>query len=116
MTTPINTPNELLAQLENKALNFSDVLEFISTQYDFTATAFKNGNAENAATENQGSCRVFAFAKLNGLNKAQTLSLFAEHYQNVLDTPAGNNHQNIRQFQQHGWAGVSFASEPLQAK
>lgn len=43
-------------------------------------------------------------------------SLFAEHYAAVLNTPEGTDHQNIRQFMQHGWDGVTFEGEALQAK
>ncbi len=73
-------------------------------------------NSYNAATENQGSAKIFSFAKLNGLNQAQTLSLFAEHYASVLATPEGTDHQNIRQFMQHGWDGIQFETLALSAK
>ena len=71
---------------------------------------------ENAADQNQGSAKVFAFAKLNELSKEDTLKLFAEHYQSVLDTPEGEDHQNIRQFILNGWDGVYFEGEVLISK
>lgn len=107
---------ELLAQLEAGTANFTDVLTFIEARYNHTPTAFKNGQQLNAANENQGSAKIFSFAKLNGLNQAQTLSLFAEHYASVLATPEGTDHQNIRQFMQHGWDGVQFENPALSAK
>lgn len=107
---------ELLAQLEAGTATFADVLAFIEARYTHTPTAFKNGQQFNAASENQGSAKVFSFAKLNGLDEAHTLSLFAEHYASVLATPEGTDHQNIRQFMQHGWNGVQFETLALSAK
>ena len=107
---------ELLAQLEAGTATFSDVIGFIEARYTHTPTAFKNGQQLNAANENQGSAKIFSFAKLNGLDQAQTLSLFAEHYASVLATPDGTDHQNIRQFMQHGWDGVQFETLALSAK
>lgn len=104
---------QLLTQLEQGQAKFADVLAQIDAEYQHQATAFKNGAQHNAATENQGSAKVLSYAKLNGLTAAQTLSLFAEHYQSVLDTPAGTDHQNIRQFMQHGWEGVVFEAQAL---
>ncbi|MDD4853332.1 MAG: HopJ type III effector protein [Acinetobacter towneri] len=107
---------ELLAQVEAGSATFADVIAFIEAYYNHTPTAFKNGQQNNAATENQGSAKIFSFAKLNGLNQAQTLSLFAEHYASVLATPEGIDHQNIRQFMQHGWDGIQFETLALSAK
>jgi hypothetical protein len=67
-------------------------------------------------TQNQGSAKVFAFAKLNGLSAEDTLWLFAEHYHSVLADPTGIDHQNIRQFIVHGWPGIEFKGEALVAK
>lgn len=106
----------LLAQLKDGTAKFADVLAFIEAHYQHTPTAFKNGAQNNAATENQGSAKVFSFAKLQGLNQADTLSLFAEHYAAVLTTPDATDHQNIRQFMQHGWDGVTFDGTALSAK
>ena len=86
---------DLLKQLETGEAKFADVLAFIDARYQHVATAFKNGLQHNAATENQGSAKVLTFAKIQGLNPAQTLSLFAEHYQSVLATPAATD--TIRQ-------------------
>lgn len=107
---------DLLAQLHAGKANFADVIAYIDARYTHTPTAFSNGQQHNAATENQGSAKVLSFAKLNGLDHAQTLSLFAEHYAAVLSTPEATDHQNIRQFMQQGWAGVQFAGEVLTAK
>lgn len=100
--------SDLLQKIKNGELNFKEVLAFIDEHYQHTPTAFKNGNQYNAATENQGSARVFAFGKQQNLSKNDTLKLFAEHYDAVLQNPDGTDHQNIRQFMVHGWEGIVF--------
>ena len=107
---------QLLAQLQTGEAKFADVIAFIEARYQHTPTAFQNGQQYNAATENQGSAKVFSFAKLNDLDQQQTLSLFAEHYASVLATPKATDHQNIRQFMQHGWDGIKFEGTALTAK
>ncbi|PJJ80031.1 HopJ type III effector protein [Mucilaginibacter auburnensis] len=106
----------LLASLKKGETPFAKVLEFIDANYQHQPTAFKNGDAYNESTQNQGSARVFAFAKLNNLNAEDTLHLFAEHYKAVLDTPDGTDHQNIRQFMANGCAGITFEGEALKVK
>jgi hypothetical protein len=107
---------QLIKKLKDNSLTFKEVIEFIEKDYQHQPTAFKNGEAYNEATQNQGSAKVFAFAQLNGLSAADTLYLFAEHYQSVLGNPDGTDHQNIRQFMKHGWPGVVFEGEALSAK
>jgi hypothetical protein len=106
----------LIKSLKDNKASFKEVLEFIETYYQHTPTAFKNGDALNEATQNQGSAKVFAFAQLNNLSKEDTLYLFAEHYQSVLNNLNGTDHQNIRQFMLNGWDGVKFEGICLQAK
>lgn len=106
----------LVQQAQNQQIQFSDVIAFIEARYTHTPTAFKNGANSNQATENQGSAKVLYFAQLNGLSAEQTLPLFAEHYQAVLNTPDATDHQNIRQFMQHGWNGVTFDGAVLTEK
>ena len=107
---------DLLKQLESGEAKFADVISYIEARYTHTGTAFQNGQQHNAATENQGSAKVFSFAQLNNLDQAQTLSLFAEHYAAVLATPEATDHQNIRQFMQNGWDGIQFDGTALVAK
>ncbi|MFC2997012.1 HopJ type III effector protein [Acinetobacter sichuanensis] len=107
---------QLLTQLQTGEVKFADVLAFIEACYNHTPTAFQNGQQHNAANENQGSAKVFSFAKLNDLDQAQTLSLFAEHYASVLASPEASDHQNIRQFMQNGWDGIKFEGTALVAK
>lgn len=106
----------LIGQLKDKSLTFKEVIEFIESRYEHTPTAFRNGEAYNEATQNQGSAKVFTFAQLNNLSQEDTLFLFAEHYQVVLSTPDAADHQNIRQFIANGWQGITFEGEALKAK
>ena len=69
---------------------------------------------ENAAGQNEGSCKILAFARLHQLTPEQTLHCFGGYYRKeVLGDPAGNSHQNIRQFMKTGWAGITFDYAPL---
>ena len=63
-----------------------------------------------------GSNKVFYFAKMHGFTEEMTLRLFCEHYQNVLETPDGTSHLNIRSFMKNGWEGVRFDGETLRPK
>ncbi|WP_445114793.1 HopJ type III effector protein [Acinetobacter sp. WZC-1] len=109
-------PQTLLSQLDTGKAGFSDVIAYIDAHYTHTPTAFRNGQQHNTATENQGSAKIFSFARLHNLNPQQTLSLFAEHYRSVLNTPEASDHQNIRQFMQHGWDGIQFEQSALTAR
>lgn len=95
---------------------FNDTQRIIVEHYSYRPTAFQNGPVANAAGQNEGSCRLFAFARLHGLTAAQTLALFGEHYREVLNDPQGAGHANIRAFIEHGWPGVVFQGEPLTSR
>jgi HopJ type III effector protein len=98
-------------------LQFSDTLALIEAHYDFTPVAFQNGALHNAAGQNSGSCKLLSFAQLHGLTAQETLHCFGAYYRDdVLPHPTGIDHQNIRNFMQHGWAGVVFEGVALQAK
>ncbi|MFN4362980.1 HopJ type III effector protein [uncultured Chryseobacterium sp.] len=109
----------LFEQLERapETIEFKDVIAFIDEHYDFTPTKFTNGNTVNDAGQNNGSCKIFSFAKLNDLSKEETLNLFGEFYrEDVLKNPDGSDHQNIRNFMKSGWDGVSFEGKALSRK
>ena len=97
-------------------IQFANVIALIESEYEFSPCAFENGALSNKAEQNQGSCKLFAFAKLQGLSAHQTLTLFGEHYRSVLAEPEGDSHQNIRQFMTHGWHGIRFTDDPLTLK
>ena len=67
-------------------------------------------------TVNVGSLKTYYFAHLHGLDEASTLRLFCEHYQDVLATPDGESHANIRAFMGNGWAGIAFDGEALRLR
>ncbi len=99
------------------SISFSQSIELIEHLYDFTETAFRNGNKQNAAGENNGSCKIFAFALLHRLSEPQTLQMFGDYYRkDVLLSPTGTDHANIREFMQYGWDGIEFAAQALSAK
>jgi hypothetical protein len=100
-----------------EGVSFQETIAVIEENYTFTPTAFSNGNLTNKAGENNGSCKIFAFAKLNQLNKLQTLTCFGSYYsEDVLQHPEATDHQNIRNFMEFGWDGIDFEKEALRAK
>lgn len=113
----------VLQQFIEKVINgspvsFDETLSVIMTYYNYEPTGFSNGLNEdiliNAAGTNEGSCKIFAFAKLNGLNPQQTLNLFGDYYRvDVLQNPDGSGHQNIRSFMKYGWEGIRFPQDRL---
>ncbi|SMC41104.1 HopJ type III effector protein [Cellulophaga tyrosinoxydans] len=112
-----------LQDLKNKlnkapeTVNFTDTMAVIEANYIFTPTAFTNGELKNAAGENSGSCKLFAFAKKQNFTKEETLACFGAYYfEEVLKNPEGSNHQNIRNFIKTGFAGLKFEAEALLEK
>ena len=100
-----------------ETITFAETIATIESNYKFTPTAFQNGNQHNGAGENSGSCKVFAFAKIQQLTQAETLACFGAYYfEEVLGDPEGTNHQNIRNFMQSGWNGIQFEGEALTLK
>lgn len=113
------TIEQLIEKLKNtpEQIEFSEVIATIDEYYDFIPTAFKNGDTHNEAGQNSGSCKLFAFAKLEGFDKPQTLTCFGAFYRNdVLENPTGENHQNIRNFMKYGWEGIHFEDVALKMK
>jgi hypothetical protein len=96
---------------------FADTIALIDALYDFTPTAFSNGDLFSAAGQNSGSCRIFSFARLHGLSEQSTLACFGAYYRDeVLKNPQGTDHQNIRHFMVTGWSGIVFQGSALTAK
>jgi hypothetical protein len=98
------------------SIEFTDTMAVIDALYEFTPTAFSNGELENTAGQNTGSCKLFAFAKLQGFNPQQTLACFGAYYRDVLQHPTANDHQNIRNFMKAGWEGVAYTGVALRLK
>lgn len=110
--------NEFINKLNTQpqSISFDDTMRVIDTNYRFTPTAFRNGDTQNAADQNNGSCKVFAFAQLNNLTEELTLQCFGDYYRkDVLQNPQADDHQNIRNFIKSGWSGIAFEGSPLSA-
>jgi HopJ type III effector protein len=107
--TKLNTtPNQI---------SFAETIATVDANYDFTPTAFRNGELENAAGQNSGSCKLLSLAKLHNFSAAQTLACFGDYYHiDVLQHPDASDHQNIRNFIRYGWDGVKFDGIALRAK
>ena len=102
------------------AVSFDETMTVITENYHYQATEFSNGLNEhtliNQAGTNEGSCKIFAFAKIHDLDQQQTLNLFGDYYRlDVLNDPQGTGHQNIRNFMKYSWEGVCFKGEALTA-
>ena len=99
---------------EPTAITFAQTMAVIEENYNFMPTAFQNGLQHNAANENNGSCKLFAFAQRQQLSVEATLACFGSYYfEDVLKNPDGTDHQNIRNFMQTGWSGIRFEGEVL---
>jgi hypothetical protein len=108
--------NDFLLKLkaEPEAIEFTDTISVIESRYDYTPSTFTNGDVTNEAGENEGSCKVIAFALLNKLSKEQTLHCFGKYFrEEVLNDPKGDSHQNIRQLMKHGFDRINFETDPL---
>jgi len=105
--------NTLRASLNSGEHAFADTLAFIAAGYDYQTQAFNNGGVENAAGQNEGSCKTLGLALLEGLSDEEALLAFGEQYRSVMTTPEGSDHGNIRALIKHGLAGVKFTTQPL---
>jgi len=115
--------DDLIQQIKNRpnTVEFDQVMAVIDACYNYTESAFSNGigddRIDNAVGENAGSCRIFSFAKINGLNPSETLVCFGKYFrEDVIGHPDGNDHANIRTFMRHGWQGIRFDQLALVAK
>ncbi len=100
-----------------EAIDFKETMAVIDNNYEFSPTSFMNGALYNEAGENNGSCKLFAFAQLHRLSEQETLACFGAYYRDdVLKKPDADNHQNIRNFMQKGWAGIKMAGNALRSK
>jgi len=114
---------KFVEQIKNRPekIEFEEVIKVVDDFYSYTATRFSNGTeneiVENAAGENEGSCKIFSFAQLHQLDKTQTLNCFGHYYRDdVLKHPQGSDHANIRIFIKYGWQQIKFDSAALKLK
>lgn len=119
------TPEIFISQLMSQSSTsekggFEDTMAVIKEHFDYVPTAFTNGLSDkkvaNDAGMNEGSCKIFAFGQLLELSEEQTLRCFGRFYQDVLNTPEGNDHGNIRNFMCDGWKGIHFEGQALTRK
>ncbi len=114
------TIEQFLEQLTSapNAIEFKQVMELIEQVYEYSPASFRNGpEVYNKAGTNEGSCKIFAFAQLEGLSQSATLACFGNFYrEEVLARPEANNHGNIRAFMKFGWDGIEFDSVALLKK
>ncbi len=103
-------------KLSPDQIEFKETMAVIEANYGYTPVSFKNGDIVNLAGENEGSCKLFSFAKIHGLSESETLYCFGEYYRDVHADPSGTDHQNIRSFIQHGWKRVRFDDDALKSK
>ena len=61
-------------------ITFELTMQVIDQYYDFSPTAFINGMLRNKEGENNGSCKLFAFARLHDLDVQKTLACFGDFY------------------------------------
>lgn len=98
-------------------IEFDAVMAVVEKYYRYSPVRFTNGSVVNEAGTNEGSCKIFAFAKLNSLDENETLPLFGKFYrEDVLQNPEGTDHANIRNFMRKGWREVNFDAQALVAK
>ena len=100
----------MLGTAEKRAdISFDLTMEVIADMYDYRDVAFSVGDVVSAAGDNKGSSKIFAFAKIAGLEASTTLALFGAYfYDDVLKHPDGSDHANIRAFMAGGWDCVAF--------
>ena len=117
------TKDELIRKLHTEPdnIDFTEVISTIEQSCSYSPTRFHNGSGNDAVTNeagtNEASCKIFAFGKLNNLNAQQTLACFGKYYrEDVLGHPHNDDHTNIRNFILHGWEGIRFEGQALQAK
>ena len=113
------TLTEFIQQIKSsKQVSFDETMSVINDNSKYHPTEFTNGLKDDAlinpAGTNEGSCKIFAFARLHQFDEEQTLSLFGDYYwKDVLTDLNGTGHQNIRNFMKYGWEGISFSGNPL---
>merc|ERR1712127_841363 len=95
-------------EMSSDDIMFEEVMDMINEDYETGLIEFKNGDLLNAFGENEGSANVLSYGALSDFDKETTLKLWGQYYRDVLATPDGTDHQNIRNFMKTGWEGVPF--------
>lgn len=110
------TLEQFLSTVANKpaTISFKSTIDVIAASYRYQPCGFHNGSAYSAAGQNEGSCKLLAFAQIHQLSSEQTLHCFGDFYRiDVLQHPQNTDHNNIRQLMETGIAAVRFDGTPL---
>mmetsp|Transcript_63527 Transcript_63527/g.124738 ORF Transcript_63527/g.124738 Transcript_63527/m.124738 type:complete len:239 (+) Transcript_63527:37-753(+) len=105
---------EYIAKLKASptSIAFAETMAMIDANCEYLPNAFNVGDVFSKKGENEGSNKIFSFARLTGLAAdpiETTLAMFGEYYQkDVLGNPSGSDHGNIRGALKLGWPGVVF--------
>ncbi len=100
-----------------ESIEFKDTIAMIEGNYYYTPGTFINDTLVNETGTNEGSCKIFFFARLHDLAAMQTLACFGKYYrEDVLLNPFSDSHKNIRNFMKTGWTGITFKNEILEKK
>lgn len=71
--------DDFLQRVKNgETIGFHETMSVIANHYQYRQTEFCNGLIEpliNPAGHNEGSCKIFAFARLHGLSQRANPSL-----------------------------------------
>ena len=63
-------------QLRSGQHLFRQTLAFIAEHYQYSPSSFSNGSVENAAGQNEGSCKTLGLAQLEGFSDEEALLAF----------------------------------------
>lgn len=104
-----------------ETISFQETIDIIDDFYHYSPSQFTNGYEKelitNKAGSNEGSCKIFAFAKLHELDDIQTLNCFGDYYRiDVLQNPENEDHANIRTFMTYGLKHILFSGSALTKK
>src|SRR5690606_14138600 len=108
--------NEFRTALRREQHLFAGTVAFIAEHYHYTPRAFTNGGQQNAAGQNEVSCKLLGLALLEGLTDEEALWAFGKPCASVLATPECRDDGNIRALMKTGLAGVVFEELPLVRK
>ena len=59
-------------RLQQDDFAFAETLAFVATHYHYQPSAFRNGGVDNAAGQNEGSCKTLGLARLEGFSLEET--------------------------------------------
>lgn len=106
----VSAPSGVASALADDPREFSKVIAAIEDNYEVSEVAFTVGELSSDPGQNMGSAKIFSLGKLLALDERDTLRCFGQYYDDVLATPDGDDHGNIRNFMKCGWKGVEFPS------